>query len=106
MAYIKKRVTYSHRIITSQLREALKSFIIKKNYSIADAASKFDMDESHAENILYSKNPSNKQIAHAFEIYDKGFPLIMACVASGVSPAVFKKARLDKDSKQYRPMRW
>lgn len=106
MAYLKKRIAYSHRTITSQMRESLKSLIIKKNYSIADAASKFDIDESHAENILYSKNPSTKQIAHAFDIYDKGFPLTMSCVASGVSPEAFKKARRDKASKQYRPTRW
>ena len=101
-----KKRDYSKTNINARIKEALKKLIIKDNYSVFDAASKYDMDELHAENILYSKKPSKQQISHAFEIYDKGFPLIMACVSSGVSPQTFKTAKRDKSKNKYRPERW
>lgn len=101
-----KKQVCSKTNINAHIKEALKKLIIKDGYSVFDAACKYDMVESHAENIIYSRKPSEQQIAHAFEIYDKGFPLIMACVSAGVSPKFFKKARREKQPTQYRPARW
>lgn len=97
---------YSKTNIKASLKYALKNLIIKDGYSVFSAASKYDMEESHANNILFDKKPTDKQFAHAFEIYDKGFSLTMACVVSGVSPEAFKSARRAKENKQYRPARW
>ena len=102
----KKSRTYSQSNIVAHIKQALQELIIKHGYSIVDAAAKFDIDECKAEYILFSKKPTKEQVAHAFEIYDKGFPFMMACVASGVSMKAFKTARREKASTQYRPERW
>lgn len=104
--YVKKEKQVNQSISVLQTRDALKYVIIKHGCSIADAAAKFDIDECRAEYILFSKKPTKEQIAHAFEIYDKGFPFIMACVSAGVAPKFFKKAKREKQPTQYRPVRW
>lgn len=102
----RKSTDYSKSNITAHIKEAMKDLIVKTGCSIGDAAAKFDIDECKAEYILFSKKPTKEQFAHAFEIYDKGFPFMMACVASGVSMKAFKTARREKASTQYRPERW
>lgn len=108
MPYKNPRLQNAKNKISVKLlnRVALQNAIIKHGYSLADAAAKFDMDECRAESILYTNRPSENQINHAFEIYDKGFSLLVACTASGVSPAAFKKARKERVAVSYKPERW
>ena len=102
----KKSRTYSQSIIVAHIKQALQELIIKHGYSIVDAAAKFDIDECRAEYILFSSKPNKQQTAHALEIYNKGFPLMMACVASGVSIKDFNKAKKQESLQQYKPLRW
>lgn len=102
----KKNKTYSQSNIVAHIKEALKDLIIKTGCSIAAAAAKFDIDECRAEYILFSSKPTKQQTAHALEIYNKGFPLMTACVASGVSIKDFNKAKKQESLQQYKPLRW
>lgn len=108
MPYKNPRLQNAKNKISVRLlnKAGLQNLIIKQGYSLAAAAAKFDMDECRVESILYTNRPSENQIKRAFEIYDKGFSLLIACAASGVSPAAFKKARKAQAVIDYRPARW
>lgn len=83
-------------------RQTLQNLILKKNYSIAQAADFLDINETLAHTTLFLKHPSQEQINYAFEIYNKGLPLLHACVASGVSIAAFKVAYQKTKANPYR----
>jgi hypothetical protein len=96
----------AYKTMRETYRTVLRHLILRKNFSIFDAANKYDIDECAAENVLFDKKPTPRQIAYALEIYDKGLSVTIACVAAGVPLKVFKKALRERSSTEYRPKRW
>jgi len=87
-------------------KNVLTDMVVNKGLSIYEAAVKCDIDELRAHRILFNKKPTDKQISRAFEIYDKGLSMIIACVSSGVSPAIFKSLNKQRLENTYKPYRW
>jgi hypothetical protein len=86
-------------------RNMLKDFIIRKGLSIYEASVRCDIDECRANFVLFDKKPTQNQIDYALEIYNKGLPMLQACVASGVSFETFKKIRREQMQKDRKPQR-
>lgn len=101
--YKKKPAVQDFKVVSKNI---LRDLVIKHGYSVAEAAAKFDIDEGRAERLLYTKNPTAQQYEYALEIYDKGLSMVIACVAAGVSPSNFAKARRERVRNAYRPLRW
>jgi hypothetical protein len=107
---VKKRVNkpskYIPRPSTRALaRKLLQDLVLQKSYSITAAADSLDIEETLANSILFNKKPTQEQIDYALEIYNKGLPLLHACVASGVAMEVFKKAYRATKVDRYRSQR-
>jgi len=96
----------SHKSLRAMHKTVLRELILKKNYSIFDAAFKFDMDEITAIGILFDKKPTQQQIDYALEIYNKGLSMVVACVAASVPFNIFKKALSAAPRDEYKPKRW
>jgi hypothetical protein len=96
----------SHKSLRAMYKTVLRELILKKNYSIFDAAFKFDMDEVTAIGILFDKKPTQAQIDYALEIYNKGLSMTVACVAASVPFNIFKKAHSTAPRTEYKPKRW
>ena len=97
-APVNKRVNKSTKYVPPSAsirvtgRQTLQDLILKKNYSITAAADTLDMDETLANSWLFSNKPTQMQIDKAIETYNKGLPLLHACVVAGVPFKVFKQA--------------
>jgi hypothetical protein len=108
----RKRVIYAKKPKTDCFSQAvaekniLSNLILIKGLSIHDAAVACDLDTCKAYSRLFSKHPTDQQINRALEIYNKGLPLLTACVASGVSPEKFKAINKQRYANQYNPQRW
>lgn len=108
----RKRTIYTKKPKTDYFSQAvaeknvLSNLILIKGLSIHDAAVACDLDTCKAYSRLFSKRPTEQQINRALEIYNKGLPLLTACVASGVSPEKFKDINKQRYTKQYNPQRW
>jgi hypothetical protein len=91
---VNKSIRYAPPSATIRLtcRQTLKDLILKKNYSITAAADALDMDETLANSWLFNNKPTQMQIDKAIETYNKGLPLLHACVVAGVSFKAFKQA--------------
>ena len=77
------------KINTSLLRKlSLKEKILKEDRSIAEAAAAFEMLSCEAEEILFNKKPSTKNISDAIKLYRKGHSIKNSSVASGVKPNI------------------
>jgi hypothetical protein len=87
-------------------RNLLRSMILKHGLSVYEASVRCDIDECKAYNRLFDRKPTQQQIEHAFEVYDKGLSLIFACTASGVSPEHFRKLNRARQNKINKIHRW
>jgi hypothetical protein len=108
----RKKTVYTRKPKTDYFSQALAeknilaNLILIKGLSIHDAAVACDLDTCKAHSRLFSKRPTEQQINRALEIYNKGLPLLTACVASGVSPEKFKAINKQRYANQYNPQRW
>ena len=75
----------------------LKDLIIRRGYSIGAAAVCFDISTARAENMLFSKKPTEAAITLALETYDKGLSFEIACVHAGVLPKIVRDKLSERD---------
>jgi hypothetical protein len=77
------------KINTNLLRKlSLKDKILKEDCSIAQAAAAFEMLPCEAEEILFNKKVSTKNVFDAVKLYQKGHSIKNSSVASGVKPSI------------------
>jgi hypothetical protein len=91
---------------TRTLKSVLTHLIVNQGVSIDAAAISCDLDTDAAKRILFSRKPTTQQIDKAIEIYEEGLSLTVACASSGVSVEHFRKAKQERPSKKYKPLRW
>lgn len=103
--YLKKAKLGKFSLVEAE-KNMLKDLILRKNMSIYEASVRCDIDERRANFVLFDKKPTQNQIDYALEIYNKGLPMLQACVASGVSFDTFKKIRREQMQKDRNPQRW
>lgn len=91
-----KKPRFAPPSYTETLKNTLKHLIVNQGVSIDAAAMSCDLDADAAKRILFSNKPTQEQTNKAMKIYNKGFSLNVACVASGVSCEHFRKTTQER----------
>lgn len=84
---------------TSVNVQAFKAFLCRPGVSLMDAADQFEISEAAAEQLVYKRKPTDRDISIALEVYDKGFSLKEACVRGGVKMEILGQA-IDRRNKR------
>lgn len=72
-------------------KETIRRMIIQQNLTIEKVADYYDVGPERIEYILFKKQKINQEnINKAFHMYDEGFCILHAAVASGVAPDKLK----------------
>ena len=87
-------------------KQSLIDLVLKRGHSVEYAAVLLYIDDILAKKLIFTNKPTQNQIDYAMEVYNKGLPVMHACVASGVSFETFKKVRRELAEKEYKPYRW
>lgn len=103
----KRRITQFTRSSVDKVlinASALATYIKRRKCSILEAADAFDIPICAANRLLFMSMPGDEDIAKALNIYDMGFDIKEAALASKVSISDIGKA-ISARNKQYKTVK-